>query len=208
MRSRSEPKPAISSPPLISGESVAIGGENVLLLSGLDITKRKQIEARLTESEERFRTMANGLPLLIWVHDAQGGQQFVNQTFYEYFDVTPSEIDQDKWQSFVDPESGGDYLKEFFACIRDQRPFHGEALVKRGDGQWRWLESWGKPRFSASGDFLGLVGTSADITDRKQLEETLKAAKEEAEKANQAKSDFLANIEPRGSHTHERQSWA
>jgi signal transduction histidine kinase/CheY-like chemotaxis protein len=46
--------------------------------------------------------------------------------------------------------------------------------VRRADGEWRWLESWGRPRFNAAGEFIGHVGTSADVTERKRSEEALR----------------------------------
>ena len=141
-----------------------------------NISAQITAEHALRESEERFRTMADGLPLMIWVHDARGKLQFVNNTYGEFFGVTPEEMQDDRWQPLVHPEEGPAYVEEFFRCVREHQPFHACTRVRNTDGAWRWIESFGRPRYSAPGEFLGHVGTSVDITDRKAAEEALHAS--------------------------------
>jgi PAS domain S-box-containing protein len=52
------------------------------------------------------------------------------------------------------------------ACLRDRRSFHAEVRVKRRDGEWRWVEPFGRPRVSSTGEFLGIAGSSPDITEQ------------------------------------------
>lgn len=153
----------------------ANGAVRFFIIQATDITDRRQAELSLRESEERFRIMADNLPQIIWVHDAEGQQQFVNQTFCEYFGVSREEMRKSRWQALMHPDEGHAYTKEFAAAVHERRAFHGEVRVQRGDGQWRWLESWAHPRFSPQGEFLGHVGTSLDITERKRTEAALAA---------------------------------
>ncbi len=157
-----------------------------------DITDRKQAEEALKESEARFRAMADGLPLIVWVHGPEGEQQFVNRTFCDFFGVSQTEMRDRRWQDLLHPDEAEGYTAAFLGSLRARRPFHGEVRARRADGAWRSLESWGLPRFDDDGGFLGYVGASADITARKQGEEALRIAKEDAERANRMKSDFLA----------------
>ncbi|MDZ7754109.1 MAG: PAS domain S-box protein [Gammaproteobacteria bacterium] len=148
----------------------------------LDITARKATEAALRKSEARFRVMADGLPLMIWVHDAAGRLEFVNRTYLEFFGTTAADVAGDGWRLLMHPDDGGAYCDALMSCTREEQPFHGEARVRDATGEWRWLESWGSPRFSAGGSFQGMVGTSADITERKGMQQELldmKAALEE-----------------------------
>jgi PAS domain S-box-containing protein len=138
----------------------------------LDITERRTRENLLRESEGRFRTMADGLPLIVWVHGPDGRQEFINHTFCEFFGVKWEETRAERWQVLMHPEDGA-YTTEFLACVRDRREFHAEGRVRRADGEWRWIESFGRPRFSPSGEFLGFVGTSLDVTERKHFDAQL-----------------------------------
>lgn len=142
---------------------------------------RRNGEEALRESEERFRIMADGLPLIVWVHDTQGNQQFVNQTFCEFFGVSAEEMTGENWRELTHPEDRDQYLDGFAKCLREQRPFHGQTRVRNATGEWRWLESFARPRCSPSGEFLGMVGASLDVTDRKRAEELLARSNEELE---------------------------
>jgi len=169
-----------------AGRPYAVCGMSV------DITERKQAEEALRESEDRFRSFTDSLPLIVWVHDASGAQEFVNRTFCEFFGVSREEMRAGRWQLLMHPDDGDAYLREFLDCVRDRRPFHGEVRVRRYDGQWRWIESWGRPRFSSSGEFLGFVGTSADVTERKQAERLARESEAALREADRRKDEFLA----------------
>jgi len=159
-----------------------------------DITDRTRAEEASRESEHRFRIMADGLPLVIWVHDARGQLQFVNQPYCEFFGVTPEQVAGPNWQPLVHPDDVAAYASAFSACVRDRRPFHAEVRARRFDGEWRWLESRAQPRFSASGEFLGMVGSSPDITERNHAEAKLRQIAAELSESDRRKSEFLAML--------------
>jgi PAS domain S-box-containing protein len=138
-----------------------------------DITQRTRSDDALRTNEQRFRIMADGLPQMVWVTDAQAQLQFVNKTYYEFFGVTPEQITDPGWQPLMHSDDVAAYAGELSACTRDRRPFRAEVRARRFDGEWRCLESQAQARFSVSGEFLGMVGSSSDITERKQTEEAL-----------------------------------
>jgi PAS domain S-box-containing protein len=145
----------------------------------LDVTAQKRDEMRIRESEARFREMADNLPLIVWMHDAEGNQEFVNRTFCDYFGVSREEMRAKRWQVLMHPEDADAYVAEFARCIRERCDFHAEVRVCNGSGEWRWLESWGAPRFDAAGGYAGHVGTSADVTERKENEKMRRLLAEE-----------------------------
>ncbi len=159
-----------------------------------DITERRLWEESQRESEERFRIMADSCPTIIWVTDAAGTNRLANRTYREFFGTDFEHADSEHWSQFIHPEDRSEYLGRFLLAVRERAPFRAEARVRRFDGEWRWISSYAEPRLSLSGEFLGHVGISPDITDRKQSEEALQRAKDAAEEANRSKSEFLANM--------------
>jgi PAS domain S-box-containing protein len=143
-----------------------------------DITERKRIEGVLRESEDRFRIMADSCPTMLWVTDAAGGVQFINRAYREMCGVTAGQVEGSKWQLTIHPDDAAEYVGTFQRAVREHTPSRAEARFRRADGEWRWVISFAQPRFSPSGEFLGHVGLSLDITERKQVEQALLASEE------------------------------
>ncbi len=145
---------------------------------GIDLRERKRIDQALREGEDRFRIMANGTPVIMWVHDAAGGIEFVNRAYQDFFGVDEEEVKSGGWQPLVHPDDSAAYIDVFQECLRERKHFRAQGRVRRKDGQWRWVNSQGQSHFSASGEFLGMAGSSMDITDQKQVNEALRASEE------------------------------
>jgi two-component system sensor histidine kinase/response regulator len=143
-----------------------------------DITERKRAEEALRESEERFRIMADGCPAPMWVTDAGGGNQFINRAYRELCGTTYEEVAGLKWQLLIHPDDAREYVESFQRAVRERLPFKAELRVRRADGEWRWLASHAEPRLSPGGEYLGHVGLSPDITERKRAEEALRESEE------------------------------
>jgi PAS domain S-box-containing protein len=143
-----------------------------------DITERRRTENALRESEERFRIMADSCPMGIWVTDEQGGTRFINRRYREFSGVTSEQVEPNEWRSRIHPDDSLEFVGALQRALKEHAPFRTEGRHRRADGEWRWVESYAVPRFSSGGEFLGLVGTSKDITERKRAEEALRESEE------------------------------
>jgi len=143
-----------------------------------DITERRRAKEALRESEERFRILADGCPTVMWVTNADGGNRFINRTFREFFGTTYEQVEGGKWLPLLHPDDAPNYVGAFQRAIEDHTSFRAEARVRRADGEWRWVASYAEPRFSAAGEFLGHVGLSPDVTERRQAEDALRSSEE------------------------------
>ncbi len=143
-----------------------------------DITERKRADDALRESEERFRVMADSCPSMMWVTNAEGGIEFINRASREFCGVTLEQSEGDGWQSLVHPDDLPEYLAAFQGAVRERGSFRAEPRFRRADGEWRRFGCHAEPRLSAEGTFLGHIGLSADITERRQAEQALRSSEE------------------------------
>jgi PAS domain S-box-containing protein len=154
------------------------GATHAILGTARDITGRKQAQEDLRDSEERFRIMADSCPSPMWVTDAAGGVRFVNRMYREFFGTTYEQVEGGNWRPLLHPEDAAAYLATFMRAVHECQPFRAETRIRRADGQWRWIDSYAQPRWTSQGEFLGHVGLSPDVTDRKHAEEAVRASEE------------------------------
>ena len=146
-----------------------------------DITERRRAIEALVESENRFRSMADSSPTLMWVTNAEGGLEFINRAYREFCGATTEQVEGNKWLSLLQPDDAPAYAQAFRRAVEQHAAFSAEVGVRRADGEWRLVGTHAAPRLSAGGKFLGHVGLSADITARKEAEQALRDANEFAQ---------------------------
>lgn len=155
----------------------------------------KQRTAELQLSEQRLRMFAEAAsdwfwemgPDLRFTHFSKRSEDVVGVPISFHIGKTREEIageaaTTDKWKS---------HLKD----LEDHKPFSDFRYHREGpDGQLHYLSATGKPVFDDNGDFQGYIGVGTDLTKQRKYEMQLQYAKEEAENANRAKTEFLANM--------------
>ncbi|MEG4939607.1 PAS domain-containing protein [Microcoleus sp. F4-D5] len=186
---------SISGYPVVDASSKIKGGVIVCR----DITERKQAEAALQESEERFRNMANNTPFMVWVTNSTGYCSFLSQTWYDFTGQTEETGLGLGWVNALHPEDREQAKNAFLTANERQESFRVEYRIRRKDGGYSWAIDAAAPRFSKSGQFEGYIGSVIDITERKQVEterdmvlQLEQTARAEAERANRIKDEFLA----------------
>lgn len=152
--------------PGLDERSTLVGG------MAIDITERMQAESALRESEERFRLLADSSPVLIWVNGLEGCE-FVNDTYRAFLGVTAADVRGYDWVEFVHPEDRQGYVAAYRQAAERRDTFEAEFRFRRHDGTYRWMTSVGRPRFGPTGELVGYVGSTFDVTERKQAEQTL-----------------------------------
>ena len=138
------------------------------------IEERRKKEESLRESEERFRTMADTAPVLIWTTDADKLCTYVSQTWLDLTGRIFEEELGNGWADDIHPSDRDARLEAYAHCFDQRSPFALEYRVRRHDGEYRWLLDKGTPRFASDGTFLGYIGSATDITERKRAEERLR----------------------------------
>jgi PAS domain S-box-containing protein len=144
-----------------------------------EITERVLTQLTLQESEARFRTMADTAPVMIWMSDEKKKATYVNKQFLD-FTGSEFELELDKgWMRHIHPDDREPLRESVRVAYERIDRFETEFRMRRSDGEYRCVFSSGIPRFSPGGEFIGYIGTSIDITERKESESRLRKANEE-----------------------------
>ncbi len=177
--------------PLKDSEDNVIG--LTLILS--DITDRKRAEELLRESEERHRLLADNSSDVIWTMDQEGRFTYVSPSVEKLRGYKPEEVMRQKPDEILAPNSLHHYVKgmelarkavsqgELFPSQR----FQLEQPCK--DGSTVWTEVTISGMYNESEDFIGILGVSRDITERKRTEDALRESE-----ASLARSQEIAHV--------------
>ena len=143
--------------------------------------------ARATGSELQIRTLADAIPTLAWTARADGYIEWYNARWYEYTGTTPEEMAGWGWQKVHDPEVLPVVMERWQSSIASGQPFEMTFPLRAADGRFRRFLTRVRPLHDESGRVTRWFGTNTDV-------EAERAAREAAEEANQAKTNFLATM--------------
>lgn len=135
-----------------------------------DRTGQRMVQQRLSESEARFRHLADSVPALIWMTDEAGQLTFANMHYDHVFGRPAADMLGEGWAAVVLPEDLERYKAAFTSAFQARGPFHSETRVRDAKGEVRWLRCAGVPRLDDAHRFLGYTGCNVDITDAKRAE--------------------------------------
>jgi PAS domain S-box-containing protein len=130
-----------------------------------DITESRRVEEQRDESESRFRTMADGAPVLLWMSETDSLCSFFNQGWLEFTGRTLEMERGTGWAEGVHPEDFQRCMSVYLSAFVERRDFRMEYRLRRADGQYRWVLDTGRPRIAPDGAFEGYIGSCIDITE-------------------------------------------
>ncbi|MBC7952795.1 MAG: PAS domain S-box protein [Rhodospirillaceae bacterium] len=176
---------------LAVGEA-SVGGKRIFTGIVRDITARKRTEEELRQSEERLRLLVDNVRdyAITWL-DVDGHIASWNGGAERIYGWSAEEAIGMSTSAFYPPETKP-MAQRALAKVREEGRYEDEGWRVRKDGSRLWAHVVITPLWDAGGHMRGYVRVSRDITDRMRVEEELRAAKDEAERANMAKSKFLA----------------
>jgi PAS domain S-box-containing protein len=161
-----------------------------------DITDRKQFEEDLRTSEEKYRSLIDHIPDVVWTANADREMVYIGGNAEKVLGFSSSELaDAGKsfWLKRIHPDDLERVNSAYDALFTKKEKFDVQYRFRRKDDQWIWLHDRAFTTRQRKGEMCA-DGIFLDITNRRQAEDVLQRAKELAEAANLAKSQFLANM--------------
>jgi PAS domain S-box-containing protein len=147
-----------------------------------DITERKQAEARLLASEERFRQLADAMPHIVWTARPDGTLDYYNERWYEFSGFSRGTFGDASWEPILHSDDIQRCREIWYGAIQSGQPYKSELRFwDRSEQRWRWFLGQALPIRDADGTIVKWFGSSADIDDQKRVEDDLRRANQDLE---------------------------
>jgi PAS domain S-box-containing protein len=138
---------------------------------GRDVTQLKAIEQQLRNSEDRYRTLLETIPQLVWVAAADGlTMRDFNQRWFDFTGQTLATAQGQGWLARVHPDDVDRVLAQWAISTTQETNYEAELRLQRADGVYIWHLAKGEPTRDEQGQIVRWYGTCTDISDRKRIE--------------------------------------
>ncbi len=156
------------------------GQANGVIAIGSEVTAQVLTRKRIEESEERFRTMAEGTNMLISVADENGHAVYFNNAWCNLTGRTQEDLLAFGWTNLIQPEDKNTYVTNFASSFQEKKHFTGEFRIRDKHKNYRWLLAENSPRFH-DGSFAGYISSFIDITQSKEQQYRIKISEQRLE---------------------------
>ena len=128
-------------------------------------SEARDSELLLKEAEDRFRGIANSVPVMIIYSGVDGGTSFVNKTWLGFTGRSFADELGDGFADTFHPDHRDRVMDAYWHAFQERRPLTLEFPMRRHDGQYRWMEVHGMPRLLDNGKYAGYIGCVIDLTN-------------------------------------------
>ncbi len=143
-----------------------------------DLTERLASERRVKVSEERFRTLAEVVPQMVWTTDTSGMVEYMNHRWLDYTGQSESEVAGPGWIRVLHPDDVEEVGRRWRHSVRTGAPYEAEYRMQGRDGAFRWFLARGIPLHDDDGRIVRWFGTTTDVHDSRMAQEALRRSEE------------------------------
>jgi PAS domain S-box-containing protein len=160
--------------PILCGFASLVGDAPESIGFVMDLTVQKQAEQALRDRERRFRELANTLPSLVWVSEADGAVSYISRSFELYMGLALDEVRGQEGFQLLHPDDGERAREQWRRSVETRDPFAIEVRLRRHDGMYRCFLAQAVPVVNELGQVERWVGTATDVHDQKIAEEAVR----------------------------------
>src|SRR6516164_7900224 len=143
---------------------------------------RERAEAALRASEERFRTLAESLPQLVWTCLPDGRVDYLSRQWLDYTGMSEAEpLDSQRLKQVIHPGDLEATMASWAASAEGRAPYDLEHRIRAADGSYRWFKTRGTPVTDQAGQTIKWFGSCTDIQDIVEARDTLARSRKQLE---------------------------
>ena len=131
-----------------------------------DITKERENALKIKESENRFRTLAESLPQLVWMSNDKGVYEYASSQWMDYSGLDV--FDDDTWEKLVHPDDKENLLLTWNNSLTTGKIYNAETRLKNKMGLYRWHLVQGEPIRNDDGNIIKWIGAFTDIENLRE----------------------------------------
>src|SRR5438477_4554942 len=146
----------------------------------LDMTRQKQAEERLRESEQRWRSLTEALPQLVWSATPDGTCDYFSAQWTEHTGIAEADLLGWQWLETLHPDDREPTRRFWLESVAGHHAYDIEYRVRRKGGDYRWFKTRGVPIRDTGGNIVKWFGTCTDITELRDSEERFRGTFENA----------------------------
>lgn len=118
--------------------------------------------------EDRFRFLMDSAPVMVRMTGGDGLCQYFNRAWLEFRGRTVEQELGNGWAEGLHPDDHDLCMETYLKSFSARQPYRLEYRLRRRDGEYRWVEDQGVPRFEEDGTFAGFIGSTMDVSTRKR----------------------------------------
>lgn len=165
-----------------------------IVISGriTDVTQQQLIDQELQESEQRFRTLVDAMPVMIWVSNEHNKVTYSNTAFKKFLGFSLESLkDYKEYVKFVHPDDRIKAVIDWKKNIDKKKSIIAEYRLRNINGKYYNVLEQAVPRFFSDGKFAGYIGAYFDLTKEKSFQQFLSLEKEKLELLTRNSPDII-----------------
>jgi len=154
-----------------------LSGQEIWVGRIIDISEPEFFKKYIGESEKRFKSITDSLPVMIWVTDEEDNVTYFNQKSYTFFDIKKGQaLRLADFGPIIDPIDKERVFAQWDRQKEKRLPLHFEVLITDRHDQKRYLAIEAIPRILPQDVFIGYIGAAFDLTKEYQFKQGMEKA--------------------------------